>query len=157
MFMRRKIVKPKAVWIPKTPFYHAIVHLVDQIYEFLEYDNYTLRVFIYLSKAFDTVDNSILLKKLEMSGVNSTNLAWFASHLNGRKQYIKITECANIVKKNIKCEVQQAQCYNHFHNILRLFDVLPNFPFATSETMRNYYLQTWYIRVASRISKRLKN
>ena len=29
---------------------------------------------------------------------------------------------------------------NHFHDILRLFDVLTNFPFATSETMRNYYL-----------------
>ena len=25
--------------------------------------------------------------------------------------------------------------YNQFHNILRLFDVLPNFPFTTSETM----------------------
>ena len=25
--------------------------------------------------------------------------------------------------------------YNHFHNILRLFDVLPNFPFTTGETM----------------------
>ena len=24
---------------------------------------------------------------------------------------------------------------NHFHNILRLFDVLPNVPFTTSETM----------------------
>ena len=29
--------------------------------------------------------------------------------------------------------------YNHFH-ILRLFDVLPNFSFTTSETMRDYYL-----------------
>ena len=29
---------------------------------------------------------------------------------------------------------------NLFHNILRLFDVLPNFPFTTSETMANYYL-----------------
>ena len=25
---------------------------------------------------------------------------------------------------------------SHFHNILRPFDVLPNFPFTTSETMR---------------------
>ena len=25
--------------------------------------------------------------------------------------------------------------YNQFHNILRLFDVLPNFPFTASETM----------------------
>ena len=32
--------------------------------------------------------------------------------------------------------------YNHFHNILRLFDVLTNFPFTASETMRNYELQT---------------
>ena len=32
--------------------------------------------------------------------------------------------------------------YNHFQNILRLFDVLPNFTFTTSETMLAY-LQTW--------------
>ena len=31
--------------------------------------------------------------------------------------------------------------FNHFHNILRLFDVLPNFPFTTSETMRDYYFK----------------
>ena len=30
--------------------------------------------------------------------------------------------------------------YNHFHNILRLFDVLLNFGFTTSETMCDYYL-----------------
>ena len=30
--------------------------------------------------------------------------------------------------------------YNQFHNILRLFDVLPNFPFTTSEMMGDYYL-----------------
>ena len=29
---------------------------------------------------------------------------------------------------------------NHFPNILRLVDVLPNFPFTTSEMMGNYYL-----------------
>ena len=29
--------------------------------------------------------------------------------------------------------------YNQLHNTLRLF-VLPNFPFATSETMGTYYL-----------------
>ena len=34
---------------------------------------------------------------------------------------------------------------------LRLFDVLKNFPFTTSETIRDYYLHTWYIRVASRV------
>ena len=28
---------------------------------------------------------------------------------------------------------------NHFHNILRLFHILPNFPFTTSESIRDYY------------------
>ena len=46
--------------------------------------------------------------------------------------------------------------YNQFHNILRLSNVLPNFPFTTSETMGDYYLQAWYIRVASRVVEQLK-
>ena len=46
--------------------------------------------------------------------------------------------------------------YNHFHNILRLFDVLPSFSFSKSETMQNYYLLTWYIRVASQVAEQLK-
>ena len=46
--------------------------------------------------------------------------------------------------------------YNLFHNILRLFDVLPNFSFTTSETMLDHYFQIWYIRVDSRVAERLK-
>ena len=42
--------------------------------------------------------------------------------------------------------------YNHSHNILRLSDALPNFRVPTSETMRVYYLWTWFIRVASRLA-----
>ena len=34
------------------------------------------------------------------------------------------------------------ESWNQFHNILRLFNVLPNFSFRKSETMRDYYLQT---------------
>ena len=45
--------------------------------------------------------------------------------------------------------------YNQFYDILRLFDVLPNFRFTTSETMCDYYLQTRYIRVALRVAEQL--
>ena len=44
--------------------------------------------------------------------------------------------------------MQNKNLQDHFYNISRLFDVLPNFPFTTSETMRHYYLQTRHIRVA---------
>ena len=40
---------------------HAIVKLVDQIYESFEKDHYTLGVFINLLKAFDTVDHTIFI------------------------------------------------------------------------------------------------
>ena len=46
--------------------------------------------------------------------------------------------------------------YNHFHNIFRLFDVLPNFTFIVSETMRDYYLQIWYIWVDPQVAEWLK-
>ena len=46
--------------------------------------------------------------------------------------------------------------YTQFHNILRPFEVLPNFPVTTSETMDDYYLKTWYIRVALRVAERLR-
>ena len=45
---------------------------------------------------------------------------------------------------------------NQFHNFLRLFDVLPNLSFTASETMYDYYLETWNIRVASRVAEQLK-
>ena len=43
---------------------HAVVQLVDQITESFENKKDTLGVFIDLSKAFDNVDQSILLKKI---------------------------------------------------------------------------------------------
>ena len=43
--------------------------------------------------------------------------------------------------------------YNQLQNIFRHFDFLPNFPFTTSETIRDYYLYTWYMRVASRVAE----
>ena len=45
---------------------------------------------------------------------------------------------------------------NHFHNILRVFDVSSNFLFITSEVMRDYYLETRYRRVASKVTERLR-
>ena len=46
--------------------------------------------------------------------------------------------------------------YNHFHNISRFLDVLPNFSFTTKETMHDYYLKAGYIKVTSRVAERLK-
>ena len=70
---------------------HAIVKLVDQIYESFEKDHYTLGVLIDLTKAFDTVDHTIIIKILEMYGMKGINLAWSRSYMTNRIQYISIT------------------------------------------------------------------
>ena len=43
-----------------------------------------------------------------------------------------------VINRDIKAK--QNFAHNHFYNILRLSDVLPSFPFTTSETMSHYYL-----------------
>ena len=53
---------------------HALLQLVDRIYESLQRNEYTIGVFIDLFKAFDTVEHNVLLKKLEIYGISGIHL-----------------------------------------------------------------------------------
>ena len=85
---------------------HAILQLTTQILQSFDEDKFTIGVFIDLSKAFDTVDHSILLKKLSYYGVRNNNLKWFTSYLSNRKQYISTDEY-NTEMETISCGVPQ--------------------------------------------------
>ena len=47
-------------------------------------------VFIDLKKAFDTVDDNILCKMLELYSVQQRELSWFKSYLSNRKQFCRV-------------------------------------------------------------------
>ena len=62
--------------------------LIDHIWDSFNDKNSFLGIFVDISKVFDTVDYSILLKKLEHYIIKGRNLSWFQSCLSNRKQYI---------------------------------------------------------------------
>ena len=83
---------------------HAIVQLVDQIIKSFESKQYTLGVFVYLSKAFDTVNHEILIFKLENYRKRGKNSLWFIIYLTNRTQFIKYKNLNTSFRK-IVCHV----------------------------------------------------
>ena len=85
---------------------HAILLITDKIQRAIENKLYSCGIFLDLSKAFDTVNHSILLKKLEKYGVRGVANDWFCSYLSNRRQFVSIgnsvSEC-----KPITCGVPQ--------------------------------------------------
>ena len=102
---------------------HAVVQLVDQIYKSFQKYHYTLGVFIDLSKAFDTVDHTVLIRKFETCGIKDINLAWLRSYLTNRIQYIPITHDLQTDTKNICCGVPQGSILGHLLFLLYVSDL----------------------------------
>lgn len=68
----------------------AVLELVDRIHADLDERKLPLAIFLDLSKAFDTIDHKILLKKLEHYGIHNSELKWFHSYLTNRTQFVEI-------------------------------------------------------------------
>ena len=85
---------------------HAKMQLIDNINNSFEKNNFTLGVFIDLSKAFDTVDHYILITKLKQYGMQGNNIRWFDSYFSNRKQYIAYNNKSTSFR-DITCGVPQ--------------------------------------------------
>ena len=84
----------------------AILELIHKVTQAIEKKEFTLSVFIDLSKAFDMIDHSILLHKLRYYGIRGISLKWFESYLNNRQQFTVINGIES--KYNaVRCGVPQ--------------------------------------------------
>ena len=64
----------------------AVILFPDAVYNILNRGDFLISVFLDFSKAFDTVDISILLNKLTKLGIRANSLDLIRSYLSNRKQ-----------------------------------------------------------------------
>ena len=69
----------------------ALLKIMNDLLLAADNQQLALIVFFYLSAAYDTVDHSLLLSRIQsMFAVSGDALSWFASYLTGRTQSVKI-------------------------------------------------------------------
>ena len=66
----------------------AVLEFTEFCYSALNEKKSTATVLIDFSKAFDTIDHNILVKKLECYGIRGKSNEWFSPYLVNRKQYV---------------------------------------------------------------------
>ena len=84
----------------------AILELIHKITQAIEKKEFTLSVFIDLSKAFDVIDHTILIHKLKYYGIRGKCLNWFESYLNNRQQFT-VVNGTNSKYNTVRCGVPQ--------------------------------------------------
>ena len=67
---------------------HAILCIIDRIQKAIDDRNYSCGIFLDFSKAFDTINHNILIRKLQHYGVRGLALDWFISYLSNRNQVV---------------------------------------------------------------------
>lgn len=84
----------------------AIMKLTSYLYDAIDQSDPSLCIFVDLSKAFDTVDHSILLRKLKNHGIRGPAHKVITSYLTNRKQMVTLGDAKSSLS-TVTCGVPQ--------------------------------------------------
>ena len=77
---------------------NTLLNIVERIRKSLDEGYLACGVFVDLQKAFDTVDHTILISKLDHYGVRGIANSWFRSYLSGRIQFVSLSQFKSFIK-----------------------------------------------------------
>ena len=97
--------------------------MFNKISKAIEDREYAIGIFVDLSKAFDTINHSILLDKLKHYGVRGVAWEWFRDYLSNRKQYVCFNNALSS-QMNITCGVPQGSILGPLLFILYVNDIV---------------------------------
>ena len=84
----------------------VLFYLHDKITSAIDERKHTVGIFLYLFKAFDTVNHRILLDKLKHFGIRGLALEWIKCYLYNRHQYVEFNGISSSFHE-ISCGVPQ--------------------------------------------------
>ena len=97
-----------------------------EVHIIYDYDSskVTSSIFVDYSKAFDTIDHKILLKKLKLYGLGNHCLNWFGNYLNNRTQVVKINRHIVSKPQSVRSGVPQGSILGPFFFIVYINDLI---------------------------------
>ena len=100
----------------------ALLQFYDRVSSALAAREHVVGVFMDLSKAFDTLDHTILLSKLDHYGVRGIALQWFSSYLTMRRQFTHYNSVNSDVLY-LKCGVPQGSILGPLLFLIYISDI----------------------------------
>ena len=119
---------------------HALLKAKQVLLDSLSRRQVSLLLLIDFSKAFDMVEHSILLKKLEHYGIRSEASQWITSYLHNRMQFVSI-DGTDSKTRHMQYGVPQGSILGPLVFIIYINDI-PNFSQLAKFILYAYMLMT---------------